>query len=282
MKFHWDITPEDVERVRAFVARREGDPFVIDRKRHNLAEQKPSVREAGVWKTLVGCLLTTQQRSGPESAVTRLLCTTPFPLAYESCVRVTSVGQFVTRALAEFGGIRRFKLIGQELEKNLAALQGGLWPARAPERPPPVDCHSEAGERCRGVPRRTPGWAWPQAEPEPAPDPWPHEIRDPHRQPSDEKAQRTRVSPATRGRSAVRSWLLRLRFWRHPRPMRSSGHLPLHPRRRLLRQLRLRFLDNREHPGLARRALTHRFPRADSRSAKRSASRRQNDLTASK
>jgi hypothetical protein len=37
------------------------------------------------WKQMVACLLTTQQRSGPTSAVTRFIRTAPFPLAYRTC-----------------------------------------------------------------------------------------------------------------------------------------------------------------------------------------------------
>ena len=79
------------------------------------------------WNYLVGCLLTTQQRVSPESAVNRFLLAKPFPLDYSTCATHEAVAEFATSVLSNFGGIRRSVIIGKELAANLAFLQTGGW-----------------------------------------------------------------------------------------------------------------------------------------------------------
>ena len=79
------------------------------------------------WNCLVGCLLTTQQRVGPGSAVNRFLLTEPFPLDYSTCATHEVVTEFATSVLSNFGGIRRSVIIGKELAMNLAFLKTGGW-----------------------------------------------------------------------------------------------------------------------------------------------------------
>lgn len=73
-------------------------------------------------------LLTTQQPSGPKSAVNRLLSSDPFLLSYANCRASNQVAQFATETLIAFGGIRRHGIIGAELEENLTKLESELWP----------------------------------------------------------------------------------------------------------------------------------------------------------
>lgn len=76
----------------------------------------------------MSCLLTTQQRSGPESAVTRFNKTNPFPLSYATCCDQKNLETFATKKIAEFGGIRRAPTLGNEIAENFKRLERGLWP----------------------------------------------------------------------------------------------------------------------------------------------------------
>jgi hypothetical protein len=76
---------------------------------------------------MVFCLLTTQQRSGPESAIARFIRTQPFPLNYERCLQQDDVQSWVYQTLTDFGGIRRTNKIADELNTNLTHLQERLW-----------------------------------------------------------------------------------------------------------------------------------------------------------
>jgi hypothetical protein len=77
---------------------------------------------------LIGCLLTTQQRSGPGSAVKRLLDTDPFPLIYDECSGRDDLEKFARETLTLFGGIRRAPTIARQISENLEKLETGFWP----------------------------------------------------------------------------------------------------------------------------------------------------------
>jgi hypothetical protein len=128
MELAWKISDADVQSLRRFVAEYDRDPLVLQRKNRNLASAKPQLTESAFWHALLGSLLTTQQKSGPDSAVARLMRARPFPLGYELCRLERHVDAFATRILVEFGGIRRTKTIGRELAANLKTLEDGLWP----------------------------------------------------------------------------------------------------------------------------------------------------------
>lgn len=128
MKIDWIIEPSDVERVRVFVESQLDDAFVKHRIATNLRPEKPPVNKEVFWYWLVGCLLTTQQRSGPTSAVTKFLDINPFPLRYDACLsQGDGLRSFAEEVLGEFGGLRRFNVIGKEIDANLQYLEGGGW-----------------------------------------------------------------------------------------------------------------------------------------------------------
>ena len=131
MKIEWLIEPNEIARVKAFVAEHWENPFVQDRIRRNLRPDKPPVSKAEFWDKHVGCLLTTQQRSGPKSAVSRFI-TKPFPLSHEACSKEADVEAFCLTILKNFGGLRRSSVISREVAANTRPAQRGRAPDRLP------------------------------------------------------------------------------------------------------------------------------------------------------
>ena len=127
MKVIWQIEPEDVVRVRRFFENHKQSQFVKHRITTNLASNKPLIEKPALWERLVGCLLTTQQRSGPDSAVTKFLLTKPFPLAYSICAEQDDLAEFARTTISGFGGLRRSTTIGRELALNMSFLSNGGW-----------------------------------------------------------------------------------------------------------------------------------------------------------
>ena len=127
MKLTWHIEPDDIAKVQAFFAQHQDTPFVKKRVATNLRDDKPPVTKPMFWERMVGCLLTSQQRSGPNTAVSRFLRTQPLPLGYESCVRQKNLDTFTRTVLTKFGGLRRTTTIGKELSANLSYLENGGW-----------------------------------------------------------------------------------------------------------------------------------------------------------
>jgi len=72
---------------------------------------------------MISCLLTTQQRSGPESSVTKFICINPFPLNLNRCAEQTNLQKFVEGTITNFGGLRRAKTIGDEVLHNFKWLK---------------------------------------------------------------------------------------------------------------------------------------------------------------
>jgi hypothetical protein len=127
MRIVWQIEPEDVGRVRSFLELHQDDPFVRYRIERNLRAEKPDVSKEEFWQVLVSCLLTSQQRSGPGTPVTRFISTVPFPLNYHLCRSQQDLGRFAQDTLTSFGGIRFSSRLSEQISENLALLDKGLW-----------------------------------------------------------------------------------------------------------------------------------------------------------
>jgi hypothetical protein len=127
MKITWHTEPEDIEKVRAFCESHRDDPFVRRRIERNLGETEQEISEEWFWQVMVGCLLTTQQRSGPSSPVSAFFNTRPFPLRYELAVQQDDLEPHTKKVLTDFGGIRRFNKIASAVATNLDRLEAGLW-----------------------------------------------------------------------------------------------------------------------------------------------------------
>lgn len=127
MRHRWDVEPEDIDRVKRFMAKWADTPMVTARSKRNLAPEKPPVTREHFWNVLVACLLTTQQRSGPTSAVTKFLCQDPFPLSVEICDCHPDLSTHAKEILQRFGGIRFTTKIPKWLADNLPWLTGTNW-----------------------------------------------------------------------------------------------------------------------------------------------------------
>ncbi len=128
MRLLWEIEDSDVLEVKAFYDERKNNDFVRSRREVNVEGDPPKFTRASFWKQMVGCLLTTQQRSGPTSAISRFSDTYPFPLNYTECKRQRRLKSFVQRTLADFGGIRRSSRLAEEIVYNFHWLESeGGW-----------------------------------------------------------------------------------------------------------------------------------------------------------
>lgn len=126
MKIIWQIDSEDVARVKAFFDQHRDNAFVRNRINVNLLDEKPPVSRNEFWNKMVGCLMTTQQRSGPNSPVSNFLAE-PFALRHEVCAGQDDLAAFVTETITRFGGLRRANTIGKEVAANFTYLEADGW-----------------------------------------------------------------------------------------------------------------------------------------------------------
>lgn len=127
MEINWTFAQHDIDSVRSIVNQYSSHPMVNDRVARNLADVRPPVARDRFWRAMVASLLTTQQRSGPDSAVARFINTKPFPLGYEMSLGRKQPRKYFADVLSRFGGIRRYDRIAEELTEDLTRLEGGLW-----------------------------------------------------------------------------------------------------------------------------------------------------------
>jgi hypothetical protein len=121
----FEVVVADVERVRQVIAESKNDPFVCERISMNVSGPIPKFNRERFWYVLMGCLLTTQQRSTTGSPVSRFLDSTDFPLTLEECGK--KVEQVVKQKLTSFGGIRMAPTIARRARLNHAWLKKRGW-----------------------------------------------------------------------------------------------------------------------------------------------------------
>ena len=127
MKINWIIEEKDIRHIKEFVDSQSGKSFVKNRIVKNVDGPIPDFDRDIFWNAMISCLLTTQQRSGPESSVTRFICTNPFPLNLDKCMAHINIKKFVEDTITNFGGLRRAKTIGDEVLHNFKWLKNGGW-----------------------------------------------------------------------------------------------------------------------------------------------------------
>jgi hypothetical protein len=127
MEIVWKVESEEVARVRSLVAAQRDNAFVRYRTDRNVEHRPRWVTIGEFWEVLVGALLTSQQRSGPDSYVARFMREDPFPLSYEFYEEQVDPESAGRDRLEAFGGIRFSNRIAGFLARNHAALTGGLW-----------------------------------------------------------------------------------------------------------------------------------------------------------
>ena len=128
MRCEWIIEQTDVERLHDFLAKWNSSALVLERENRNVKRNIPALSRDHVWQVLVACLLTSVQRSGPDSAVSRFLSVSPFPLRLEECHHRSDLLEFAQGVLQRFGGIRFTTKIPEQLEQNISIVcDDGKW-----------------------------------------------------------------------------------------------------------------------------------------------------------
>ncbi|HOS14917.1 MAG TPA: hypothetical protein PKW92_10855 [Smithella sp.] len=127
MQLLWQIEEDDIRKIKAFYEAQKNNAFVLNRFDRNVKKNLPAFTKELFWEAMISCLMTTQQRSGPDSSVTKFICTKPFPLNYHKCKSTDLIQSIVEKTITSFGGLRRGKTIGQEVEANYEWLHNGGW-----------------------------------------------------------------------------------------------------------------------------------------------------------
>jgi len=126
MKPIWTIEKETLQRWREFVNANIDNQVVVNRQRRNVHRIDIDLSRSNLWKVFVGCQVTTQQRSGPDTPVSRFLDSDSPALSYSACNRAPSPRKMLKQELS-LAGLRRAPTMSNNLARILAVLKAGEW-----------------------------------------------------------------------------------------------------------------------------------------------------------
>ena len=126
MNIIWEVTDNDVKKVKDFLAKHQ-NPLVASRFSRNINHQNIQIDKNSVLKCMIMCLLTSQQRSGPNSPIEYFLNKKPFPLTEESISTQEDPETFVRETLQKNGLTRYINRIPNFFIINYNKIQATNW-----------------------------------------------------------------------------------------------------------------------------------------------------------
>lgn len=124
----WEIDSSLIDSVNDFYSKHKDNTFVKIRERRNIKKQDLDLTKEFLWEKIIVCLLTSQQKSGPNSRVSIFCMTKPFPLDLSFCTENLNVLEIeAEKVLKSFGGLRRSTIIAVHLKENLQNLLTNNW-----------------------------------------------------------------------------------------------------------------------------------------------------------
>jgi len=126
MNIKWNISTEDISKVKKVVLDNE-NPFLANRRRKNIDRRGIEITKDTVIATMIACLLTSQQRSGPNSNVGKFLNLIPFPLTYEGLIKSNDLKKYTKNILIKNNLKRYVNRISDFFSNNLKLIEDNNW-----------------------------------------------------------------------------------------------------------------------------------------------------------
>lgn len=127
MKITWQVSQEDINKVKAFITQHEDNVFVQTRIRRNVDGHREPLSIDLFWEHHIACLVTTQQRSGPESFASKFIKSGSSILRYSCCLDMQdSLEENAQKELSSYH-LRRSNTIAKEMSYNINFIRAS-WP----------------------------------------------------------------------------------------------------------------------------------------------------------
>ena len=126
MNINWEINETDVQKVKTFLNEHQ-NPFVVQRISRNVKKQNVEIDRNSILKGIVMCLLTSQQRSGPNSPISKFLRLQPFHFTVEEFTSQKSLENFIKETLKKHGLNRYINRISEYIVTNFNHLEKTNW-----------------------------------------------------------------------------------------------------------------------------------------------------------
>lgn len=126
MNIIWDITDNDVKKVKNFVAQNQ-NPFLARRISRNINHDNIQIDKNSILNTMMMCLLSSQQRSGPNTPFGIFIRKTPSPFTIENISQQKDVEEFIIKTLKQNGLTRYINNISGFFTNNYELLLTTQW-----------------------------------------------------------------------------------------------------------------------------------------------------------
>lgn len=122
MQIQLIVDRADIDKISEIIRIQEKNQWFIETFDVNVKNLSIDSSKDDFWKTIVGCLLSTQQNSSPNAPISKFLDQEPFSLCLEECKR-NDLQYYAVKVLSDFGGIRYYNNIAKYLDYNLKWLE---------------------------------------------------------------------------------------------------------------------------------------------------------------
>lgn len=126
MNISWNISDMDIQKVQNLISENE-NAFTLSRRQRNVEKQNIVIDKETIIKTMAMCLLTSQQRSGPNSLVGQFLQQRPFLITTDKLESADNIQEFVKYTLRNNGLTRYINRISKFCDTNFQIIQKENW-----------------------------------------------------------------------------------------------------------------------------------------------------------
>lgn len=126
MEIVWSISENDIRKVKEVINSNQ-NAFLQARKERNVHQLNLHINKDAIIRALLMSLLTSQQRSGPDSLLGKFLGQSPFPFTYEKIQQTDNIESFVKDTLTNFGLTRFVNRISEFFSWNIKTFQENNW-----------------------------------------------------------------------------------------------------------------------------------------------------------
>lgn len=126
MNIIWQVSEIDIQNVKNVLLDNE-NTFTHLRQKRNINKEGVSISKQAIIKSLIMCLLTSQQRSGPDSPISIFLNKNPFPLDVDGIIETDDVEHFVKNILINNNLPRFINKISSAFSYNIEMICDQNW-----------------------------------------------------------------------------------------------------------------------------------------------------------
>jgi hypothetical protein len=126
MDIQWNINREDIQKVQDFLIKHK-NPFVEKVINRNVLRQNILLDRDSLIRNILMCLVTSQQKSGPNTPVGIFLNRNPFPVNYTLISKDKNIEALVKKILIQNGLTRYINKIPVFFAENFRILENSGW-----------------------------------------------------------------------------------------------------------------------------------------------------------